>query len=92
MGVHTLFGNDLSQLPYTSGIMSIFEKTGFSNVRSSISRNGINNWPGWTGGKIEYGYYQPDLDYKKTSKLDNMILLAGSSVYFDHVPVSGRRA
>lgn len=88
MGVHTLFGNDLSQIPYMSGIMSIFEKAGFSNVRSSISRNGINNWQGWTGGKIDYGYYQPELDYKKTSKLDNMILLAGSCVFNNHIPVT----
>lgn len=88
MGVHTLFGNDPSHLPYQSGIMSIFEKAGFSNVRSSISRHGITNWEGWTGGKIDYGYYQPELDYKKTSKLDNMILLSGSCVGFGHMPVT----
>lgn len=86
--VHTLPSFDPLHAPYISQILDNFEKAGFSDMRSSLSRSGFANWQSWTGGKIDYGQFAPEMEYYKNSSLEHMYLLTGSCVSYNHIPVT----
>lgn len=88
MNIHTLFGNDIAHRGYEASLYDAYKKAGFYGSRFDISRNGITNWNSWDGGAIDYGYYKPTMDVQKETGFDNMIILSGSSVYYNHIPVT----
>lgn len=85
VAIHELLGNDTAYYSKFSNIMGVYENTGFSAARTSLSRNGAS----WNGDALTYqSAYNKTMQYYSKSDIKPMILLTGSSVSWDHMPVT----
>ena len=85
VAIHELLGNDTAYYSKFSNIMGVYENTGFSAARTSLSRNGAS----WNGDALNYqSAYNKTMQYYSKSDIKPMILLTGSSVSWNHMPVT----
>lgn len=85
VAIHELLGNDTAYYSKFSNIMGVYENTGFSAARTSLSRNGAS----WNGDALTYqNAYNKTMQYYSKSDIKPMILLTGSSVSWNHMPVT----
>lgn len=85
VAIHELLGNDTAYYSKFSDIMGVYENTGFSAARTSLSRNGAS----WNGDALTYqSAYNKTMQYYSKSDIKPMILLTGSSVSWNHMPVT----
>ena len=85
VAIHELLGNDTAYYSKFSNIMGVYENTGFSAARTCLSRNGAS----WNGDALTYqSEYNKTMQYYSKSDIKPMILLTGSSVSWNHMPVT----
>lgn len=85
VAVHELLGNDSAYYSKFENVMSVYERTGFSSARTSLSRSGVT----MNGDALDYmNAYKKTMQYYSKSDIKPMILLAGSNVAWYHIPVT----